>query len=413
MRLLHTSDWHLGQTLHQFDRNYEHEQFLSWLLDTLVAEQVDGLLIAGDVFDNSNPSAATLNQLYRFITEARRRVPHINIVITAGNHDSPGRLEAPAPFLSLFDAAVVGQVSRAVEGIDFERVVVPLKNHEGKIKAWCIAMPFLRPSDVPRIEDAQDPYIAGIEALYQRAFDLACAKREAGQAIIAMGHCHLTGGQVSEESERRIIIGGVEALSVNIFDPAIAYVALGHLHLAQAIGNDTSRRYSGSPLPMSFSEINYTHQVLVIDLDGESVAGIREVIIPRTVDLLRVPTEPALIDAVMEELHALALSVRPESEWSYLQVRVQLTQPEPGLRAQIDSAIADKSVRLVRIETTYARQGDVESAPAISVDELNNLAPADFFQRLYQHRFAEDAPAELMSAFTELLNASSEVTLES
>lgn len=412
MRLLHTSDWHLGQTLHQFDRSYEHEQFLNWLLDTLVAEQVDGLLIAGDVFDNSNPSAATLNQLYRFITEARRRVPHLNIVITAGNHDSPGRLEAPAPFLALFGAAVVGHISRTADGVDHERLVVPLKNSAGNIKGWCIAMPFLRPSDVPRIEGAQDPYTAGIEALYQQAFAHACTKREEGQAIIAIGHCHLTGGQVSEDSERRIIIGGVEALSAKIFDPAIAYVALGHLHLAQTIGSDTSRRYCGSPLPMSFSEINYKHQILIVDFNGEAVGEIRGVRIPRSVELMRVPAEPSSIEVVLAELEALTLADCPESEWPYLQVRVQLTQPEPALRSQIDAALADKPVRLARIETSYASQGSLEAAPLISVDELNNLAPEAFFQRLYQHRFAEDAPAELMSAFTELLNASSEAPIE-
>lgn len=142
MKLLHTSDWHLGQSLNQFDRSFEHAQFLSWLLDTLESEQVDTLLIAGDVFDNTNPSAASQTQLYQFLTQARRRVPHLGIVMTAGNHDSPGRLEAPAPFLSLFDASVVGQIGRSVDGVDLNRIVVPLKNHTGQVAAWCIAMPF-------------------------------------------------------------------------------------------------------------------------------------------------------------------------------------------------------------------------------------------------------------------------------
>lgn len=124
MRILHTSDWHLGQTLHQFDRSHEHARFFSWLLDTLQVQEVDVLLIAGDVFDNNNPSAAAQTQLYHFLTEARRRIPHLNIVMTAGNHDSPGRLEAPAPFLSLIDACVVGQINRTGDGIDLNRLVV-------------------------------------------------------------------------------------------------------------------------------------------------------------------------------------------------------------------------------------------------------------------------------------------------
>ncbi len=408
MKILHTSDWHLGQSLHQYDRTYEHERFLEWQLDTLVSESVDVLVIAGDIFDNSNPSAMAQSLLYRFLTEARSRVPHLNIVMTAGNHDSPGRLEAPSPFLSLFDAHVVGQVSRSEEGISLERLVLPLKGRDGRIGAWCIAMPFLRPSDVPRVEDATNPYAEGIEELYRQAIEFAQAKREAGQALIALGHCHLTGGKTSEDSERRIVIGGAEALSVEMFDDSINYVALGHLHLPQEIGGNPTRRYSGSPLPMSFSEIDYPHQVVLIELDGDKVSAIRELRVPRTVDLLRVPNKPAALDAVLALLSELDLPERPEAEWPYLQVRVHLTEPEPSLRVQIEATLQGKPVRLARIETSYDRGEEGESAPAVSIDELNALAPADFFTRLYQHRFGQPAPKELLNAFTELLSSTEE-----
>ena len=404
MKLLHTSDWHLGQSLNQHDRSFEHTQFLSWLLHTLEAEKVDALVIAGDVFDSSNPSAASQAQLYRFLAQARQRVPHLGIVMTAGNHDSPGRMEAPAPFFSLFEASVVGQVGRSVDGIDWDRIVVPLKNREGQVSAWCIAMPFLRPSDVPRLEDADDTYMAGIGFLYASAYAHALAKRKPGQSIIALGHCHITGGKVSEDSERRIVIGGSEALSVNVFDPGIAYVALGHLHLAQKVGGDPTRRYCGSPLPMSFSEIDYPHQVVVVEFDGESVANTREIRIPRSVELIRVPKQAAPLDEVLVQLQALSVPDLPEAQWPYLQVRVQLTQPEPTLRTQIESALAGKPVRLVRIETSAVQTGGVEAAPLVSIDELSNLAPVDFFERLYQHRFGESPPPDIMAAFTELVN---------
>lgn len=417
MRFLHTADWHLGQTLHQFDRSDEQQQFLDWLVDTLVAERIDALLIAGDVFDSSNPPASAQARFYHFLTEARRRVPGLEIIVTAGNHDSPGRLEAPAPFLALFAATVIGTVSAATvigavsptaQTVDLARLVVPLRNRDGAVKAWCIAMPFLRPSDVPRIDGAANPYAAGIEALYQSAFAFARSLRQAGQAIIAMGHCHLTGGQVSADSERPIAIGGAEALSASTFDAQIAYVALGHLHLAQNVGGDPSRRYSGSPLPMSFAEVDYPHQVVVVELDGESVGAIRPVLVPRRVDLLRVPARPAPVAAVIAALSALTLPERAPSAWPYLQVRVQLTQPEPGLRALIDSALADQPVRLARIETSYAATGESVAAPTVSIDELNALAPTDFFEQLYQHRFGSAAPSELMAAFGELLNDSPE-----
>ncbi|RFO95124.1 exonuclease SbcCD subunit D [Rhodoferax lacus] len=417
MKLLHTSDWHLGQSLNQFDRSYEHAQFLAWLLDTLVAEQVDALLIAGDVFDNTNPSSASQNQLYQFLTEARRRVPQLGIVMTAGNHDSPGRMEAPAPFLALLEAYVVGHTGRnragagadAEPGADFSRIVVPLKSKTGAVAAWCIAMPFLRPGDVPRVEGAADAYRAGVEAIYAQAYAYALELRSPGQAIIALGHCHISGGQVSVESERNIVIGGAEALSAKVFAPGIAYVALGHLHLAQQVGGDATRRYCGSPLPMSFSEVDYQHQVVIAELDGEAVASTRALLIPRSVDMLRVPKQAAPLEEVLQALQALefadGLTDAPQEQWPYLQVRVQLSQPEPGLRLQVEEALTGKPVRLVRIETSSARKGTESAAPVVSIDELSRLQPADYFERLYQHKFDEAPPDDLMAAFTELLNA--------
>jgi exonuclease SbcD len=405
MKLLHTSDWHLGQNLNQYERGYEHAQFLDWLLDTLEEEQVDTLLIAGDVFDSTNPSSASQSQLYHFLTQARARVPQLGIVMTAGNHDSPGRMEAPAPFLVLLDAYVVGHTGRVGDAVDLNRIVVPLKNREGKVTAWCIAMPFLRPSDVPRVADATDQYLAGIEAIYAQAYAHALAKRGAGQAIIALGHCHITGGQVSADSERRIVIGGVESLSVNVFDPGIAYVALGHLHLAQKVGDNDTRRYCGSPLPMSFSEMDYKHQVVIVELSGDQVAATREVRVPRSVDMLRVPKVAAPLADVLTELKALSLPDVPQEQWPYLQVRVQLTQPEPTLRASVEEAIAGKPVRLVRIETSAVHAGSGTVMPEVTIDELSNLKPADFFEKLYQHHYDKAPPSDIMAAFTELLNA--------
>lgn len=416
MKLLHTSDWHLGQTLHQHEREAEHARFLAWLLDTLQAEQIDALLVAGDVFDNTNPSAASQAMLYRFLAQARQRVPHLNIVITAGNHDSPGRLQAPSPLLAEFGAHVVGTVGNSGDASpDLARLVVPLRNRAGDVAAWCMAVPFLRPADVPRVEvadsgtdsKADDAYAAGTHALYARVYAHAASLRQPGQAVLAMGHCHLTGGQVSEDSERRIVVGGAEALSASLFDPGIAYVALGHLHLAQTVGGDATRRYCGSPLPMSFSEIHYPHQVVVVELAGETVASVRSVPVPRTVDLLRVPPRPAPLSEVLAALGVLPdvpPDAQPDDLWPYLQVRVQLTQPEPGLRAQIEAALAGKAVRLVRIETSLAASAAAQAAPPVSLDELGALSPTAFFERLYRHRFNDTPPSpELLGAFAELL----------
>jgi DNA repair protein SbcD/Mre11 len=360
--------------------------------------------VAGDVFDNANPSAQSQRQLYQFLQRARSSAPWLQVVIIAGNHDSPGRLEAPSPLLEVHGASVVGNAVRRADGsIDIERMLIPLTNREGTVKAWCIAIPFLRPGDVPRCEDAGDPYLAGISLLYQQAFAVACERCADGQAIVAMGHCHMVDGQSSHESERRIVIGGADALPASMFDPALAYAALGHLHLAQRVGQQEHLRYCGSPLPMSFSEVNYQHQVLRIDLDGAKASAVTSIQVPRAVELLRVPPQPAALADVLAQLEALALPDRPTNAWPYLEVRVLLDGPEPSLRAQVEAAIAGKPVRLAKIEPTRKVATAAPADDILTLDQLAQLQPDDIFRRLYQQRYGEDAPGEQVEAFAELM----------
>lgn len=429
MRLLHTSDWHLGQSLHNFERNYEHQRFLDWLLDTIVAEQADALLVAGDVFDNANPSSASQRQLYRFLQQAKARAPQLDLIVIAGNHDSPGRLEAPGPLLEAHGTQVIGNVPRGADGrIDVERLVLPLTGKSGAVEAWCLAIPFLRPGDVPRQErpdadadadapgpadaepsasdpaPAPDPYLTGIALLYQQAFAVAQARRQPGQAIVAMGHCHMVDGQMSNDSERRIVIGGTEMLPAGIFDPSIAYAALGHLHLAQSVGKQERIRYCGSPIPLSFAEVGYRHQILRVDIDAEGHADVFPIPVPRAVDLMRVPAKPAPLEQVLEELAALPgeSELQPDAH-PFLEVRVLLDAPQPGMRARVEAALEGKPVRLAKIETSTPNRAPSLDDADLTLDQLGKLQPDDIFKRLYRQRFGNDAPAEQLSAFAELM----------
>ncbi len=412
MRLLHTSDWHLGQTFHDYERTYEHQCFLDWLVDTIVSEEIDALLVAGDVFDTANPSAAAQKQLYRFLQQARARAPGLDIVVIAGNHDSPGRIEAPGPLLEAHGTSVIGHVMRDGDGaIDLARHVVALHDRSGAVKAWCLAVPFLRPGDVPRVPVADadaapsDPYLAGIALLYQQTFAVADARRGSGEAIVAMGHCHMVDGTASIESERRIVIGGTEALPATVFDPAIAYAALGHLHLAQRVGRQDHVRYCGSPMPLSFSEAGYQHQILRVDLSDHAAAVVTPIMVPRAVDLLRVPAKPAPVEEVLTMLAALTLPELPPHRQPFLEVRVLLDGPEPGVRARVEAAIAGKAVRLAKIDPTRKHEGADGDASAMSLDQLAQLRPDDIFRRLYRQRYGDDAPEDQLRAFGELLAA--------
>mgnify|MGYP000023424663 FL=1 len=409
MRLLHTSDWHLGQALHNYERTYEHQRFLDWLLDIIVAEQADALLIAGDIFDTANPSASAQKQLYRFLRQARERAPQLDIVVIAGNHDSPGRLEAPAPLLEAHGTSVIGNIIRNGDGaIDLDRLLVPLHGKDGAVAAWCLAVPFLRPGDVPRseaLEEGLDPYLHGIGLLYEQAFALARARCANGEAIVAMGHCHMVNGESSNDSERRIVIGGTEALPAGIFDPAIAYAALGHLHLAQRVGQKEHIRYCGSPLPLSFAETGYKHQVVRVDLAGGKAAEVTPLLVPRAVELLRVPPQPAPLEEALAALDALELADLPHELQPFLEVRVLLDAPEPGLRGRIEAAIAGKPVRLAKIEPTRKRDPSNADTAALSLEQLAELQPDDIFRRLYLQQYGEEAHPEHLSAFAELMLA--------
>ena len=222
---IHTADWHLGQSFHGFDRDYEHQQFLNWLLDQLMQHQPNALIVAGDVFDSINPSAVAQRRVYDFLARACMALPALQIVITAGNHDSAARLEAPAGLLQSLRIHVVGSVWRDSDGqTDVQRFLVPLKDHSNNVAAIVLALPYLRPSDVPTLPGAADPYLEGIRELYQRTTAAAVAMNAAlpkPAALLAMGHCHVQGAEESRDSERRLLIGGAEALGAQRFEPEV------------------------------------------------------------------------------------------------------------------------------------------------------------------------------------------------
>ncbi|GAB2795670.1 exonuclease SbcCD subunit D C-terminal domain-containing protein [Halomonas shantousis] len=400
MKLIHTADWHLGQTFHGQERHYEHQCFLDWLLDTLEARRPDVLLVAGDIFDVVNPSLKAQEQLYDFIVAAHERLPHLTLVMIAGNHDSGARIELPAPLLRRLRAHALGRVVWLDDGrLDARRLLVPLEDTRGEVRAWCLALPFLRPAEVTGGE-AGDDYVAGITRVHRQLIEEAQRRREPGQALIAMSHAHMRGAAVSEDSERPIVIGGEESLSTSLFPECIAYVALGHLHRPQQVG-EARIRYSGSPLPMDFSEARYPHQIVEVTLNGEALEHCEILPIPRAVDMLRVG--PAPLEEVVAELEALdSDTTLPRECWPWLEVRVQLDAPRVDLRAVIERALRDQAVRLVRIQSQYARLED-DLSPAHQ--RLESLGPQALFERAWQDSYGSLPDEPTRQDFAQLLQA--------
>lgn len=405
MKILHTADWHIGQLFHEYDRTYEHNHFLNWLVETLQNEKVDVLLVSGDVFDLSNPSAASIKMFYSFLNSAVKANPNIQIIITAGNHDSASRLESPKPLLESSNIHIIGLVEKKEDGtIDYEKLIIPLRDNTGAIKAWSLAIPFLRLGDYPTIVESENPYAAGVAALYADAYEFINAKKQADQSVICMGHLHAQQAEITDmDKTERLIMGGIECISAVAFHEDIKYVALGHIHKAQRIGGKEHIQYCGSPIPMSFSELNYKHQVVVFDLNEQNISDLRTIEIPIAVSLKRVPSVHSSFAEVINALQQLpATGINPKLA-PYLEVRVLLDGPEPGLRHKIETAVTGKDVRLAKIDVKYPVATAKDNSTGTGVqDNLHELQPQDVFAKVYQSKYNNPVPAELLQLFNQV-----------
>lgn len=441
MRILHTADWHLGHTLRDHSREREHEHFLRWLVATVAEREVDAMLIAGDVFDAANPPPAALRAWFWFLGELKRTRPRVQVVVIAGNHDSGARLAAPRELLAAFDVRVVGALERDERGaLRTDDLLVPLRAADGAVAAWCVAIPFLRGSDVqalapraaagvaagagaagdyvlprpgdgaPAAGDGPDQLLLGMRALHDELFAAARTVQRPGQALVAMAHGYLVGGALSELSERKVLGGNQHALPLDLFPAECAYVALGHLHRPQALGGLEHVRYSGSPIALSMPEREHAHHVVFADLDGARLAKTWSLRVPRLVPLLRLPErgelEPdealAAVAALPPRDAARADDLRP-----LVEVAVRLPQPSPALAERIARAIADRDARLVRVDVVLT--GDGGEAHAAAGDarpvELASLQPEQVFLRRYRRDHEGPVPEPLLAAFRELLDA--------
>ena len=405
MRLLHTADWHLGHHLHGYERSHEQACFLDWLIGLIHERQIDGLLIAGDLFDTANPAAVSWQLFYGFLARLCREVPHINLIAIGGNHDSPSKLDPPHELLKAFQLHLIGAISRDADGrLETERLIVPLTDRQGEIRAWCAAVPYLRSADL-RLEECEseagdDRLVAGVQAIYRQTLAAIAERRSPEQPIIALGHAYLVRGELSALSERKVLGGNQHALPLEVFAGA-DYVALGHLHLAQALGPQV--HYSGSPMPLSMAEAGYHHQVLELEVGPEGVRLTERHAVPRRVAMLRCPQTPQPLTQVEAELQALSVPACDPQLRPFLEVHAFLDKPEPRLRERVLAALGDKPVRLARIVSHYAGQGE-SMADRLARQQLDELSPEQVFALCHQRHYGQPPAPELQAAFVELLS---------
>ncbi|QEE32712.1 exonuclease SbcCD subunit D C-terminal domain-containing protein [Malaciobacter canalis] len=364
LRFLHTSDWHLGQNFMGKSRIEEHKAFLFWLLNTIKENNIDVLLVSGDIFDTGTPPNYALELYYNFLKQLSQVNSLNTTIITAGNHDSVSTLKAPKQLLEALNVHVV------VNGDEDENIIIPIKEpliENAETKAIVCAVPFLRDSVIRQslagetVSDKEKLANNGIKAYYEKAYNKA-KEINSNIPIIAMGHLTTVGGRTSE-SERDIYIGGTLDIGGDYLANMFDYVALGHLHINQRIGNEHVR-YSGSPIPLSFSESKNTQKVNLVTINDSADENVKveELEVPLTKKLQVIKGD---LETIKKELKAI------EDKTTWIEVHIKDDNPMFANTEIRELATKLELIILaVKIEKSE-KQLRAKELKAISLDELS------------------------------------------
>jgi exonuclease SbcD len=401
MKILHTSDWHIGRTLYGRKRYDEFEVFLSWLADLLETQCVEVLLVAGDVFDNSTPSNRAQQLYYQFLGRIAHSSTCRHVVVIAGNHDSPSFLNAPRDLLRFLHVHVVGM---ATEPLADE--VLLLKDDAGVEKLIVCAVPYLRDRDIRTAEageslkDKERKLLEGICSHYNHVCQLAEEKRAVlGRSIpmVAMGHLFTAGGHTVEgDGVRELYVGSLAHVASNLFPGSIDYLALGHLHVPQMVGNIKTRRYAGSPLAMGFGEAQQLKSVCLVDF-GEAVPQVNLIEVPTFQKLERISGSWSVISTRLSELKSSGTKV-------WLEIDYQGDQMQGNLRERLDDAIAGSAIEILRIKNNRVLEKVLSgNHPKETLDDLD--LDGVFTRCLDLHEIPYEQRSVLLSAYRETVNS--------
>ena len=403
MKILHTADWHLGNTFHGHNRLLEHRHFLAWLLNVLKERQPDAMIISGDVFDSANPSAAAEELLYDFLLRATLAVPGLQVVITAGNHDSAGRLEAPAALLKTHNVYVRGTVHYLPNGEpDFNYYLLPLADRQtGQAACTCVALPYLRSGDYPAGMSPEQGLNFFFTQLQQKVRKSSFKKLP----VIVAAHFYAAGADIcQDEHSERLVVGGQDCVDVNVVGNNVSYTALGHIHKAQQVKDGHCAWYAGSALPMSFTERNYQHGVNWVDMDATGEVEVEQISYNLLRHLITIPAhgKAASVKQAFDEIAQLPKRKKDDNgdTWPYLEISIEEKQPEPTLMHDVMQALEDRAVHFCRITRVrpQSEKADAELS-VIAADSLANTTPLELAQRVFQARFNAPMPAELIERF--------------
>lgn len=404
MKILHTSDWHLGRSLYRRKRYEEFSSFLDWLSSTIEDQNIDTLLVAGDIFDTSTPSNRAQELYYKFLFKVSMTCCH-HVVVIGGNHDSPSFLNAPKELLKALNVYVVGEKTENPE----DEVII-LKDENKQVKAIVCAVPYLRDRDIRTVEagetleDKNSKLIDGLQHHYKQVCDIAENYKnellESGNQdlpIIGMGHLFTAGGKTSDgDGVRELYVGSLAHIGKEMFPESIDYFALGHLHVPQTVGGTENIRYCGSPIPMGFGEAKQQKKVIMVEFNGSSLS-INEISVPVFQALER-------LSGSLDDIHLRIGQLKQDDSTAWLEIEYTGSDVTSNLREIIDEALEGSEMEVCRIKNSRLMDKVIN---AMSDDEtLDDLNENDIFERcLDSNDIPQESRAELLNSYHEIIHS--------
>ena len=399
MRILHTSDWHLGSSLYGKKRYEESQMFLDWLLGTINESKIDLLLVSGDIFDTSAPGSRAQNIYYQFLGDIARSYCQ-SVVIVAGNHDSPSLLSAPRDILRFLNIHVIGNITEKLE-----EQVIQITDDTGNVKLFICAIPFLREKDIITTtsnetgESRETLLTKGIMNHYARVTGLAEKMKnrvDPSIPIIATGHLFAAGCETKTDDRiRECYIGNDVLIGADAFPPSLSYVALGHLHTSQKVAKTDFIRYSGSPYPIGFSEAGQEKQVIVIEVDGSHSIFIEGHHIPRFQQLMT-------LNGSKEEIEEQIFQLSLEGSKIWVDVQVHGIDPPAVLQNWFFELTKNTGIECLKITST-ACSDPVTASGDIPLEEISEREV--FEKRLDDEDMSPAEREDLIQAFEEIFQA--------
>jgi exonuclease SbcD len=398
MKILHTADWHIGKKLHKHSLHPDFDLFIDWLCDCITENKAEVLLVSGDVFDLANPSSEARQQYFNALMKLKRL--ECKIILTGGNHDSPAMLNAPKEVLRELDIHIIGGLPAEIS-----ECIIPIKNKENQTELLIAALPYLRDADLRTAsqgnsyEDRLEALRKGIQQTFLAAAEI-CKSQYPGVPAMAMGHLFAAGAETSE-SERDIQIGNQAAFNALQFGNYFNYIALGHIHKPQKVNAATPTFYSGSPIPLSFSERTNKNRILLLDTGTGWAPESLEIPVFRK--LLKITGNLENLQQKLLELQAR------DGLASLIEIELKEEKFDTNKIYELDQLVDNfkvKGYEIVKHRASFENKISGSGQLYEEQQQLEDLQPLDVFKKLVDRQEEDETiRQELLSAFNEILEA--------